>query len=209
MNRMHIVSMAAACCAAVVFGACERDVDEEPAPVDQPEAVEQIDEPDEPSVDEPDDPADDPRRERADEADRQLRQTLMGRVMEVAEQEGFEAAVDVCHEEAMPLTEQVGEEYDVAIGRVSDRLRNPDNTGEKWVWEMIEEADGEAHYRANDQLRAVKPIHIAQPCTNCHGATDELADGVLEQIEAHYPEDEATGYEAGDLRGWVWVEVPE
>ena len=151
----------------------------------------------------------DPRREIADTADRELRQTLMGRVMEVADSDGFAAAVDVCNEEAVPLTEEVGQEHGVEIGRVSDQLRNPDNTGPDWVWPMIEEADGQAHYEAGEQFRAVKPIRLAEGCTNCHGTEDQLADGVAEQLAEHYPDDEATGYEPGDLRGWVWVEVPE
>jgi len=31
---------------------------------------------------------------------------------------------------------------------------------------------------------------------------------VREQLSTHYPDDAATGYQAGDLRGWFWVEVP-
>ena len=138
-----------------------------------------------------------------------LRQRLMGRVMEVVEEEGAAAAVDVCHEVAIPMTEEIGQEYDVDIGRVSDRLRNPDNTAGDWVWSMIEEADDEPHYASNDTFQAVKPVEVAQPCTNCHGDTDELAEGVPEAIDAHYPDDEATGYDVGDVRGWVWVEVPD
>ncbi len=187
--------------------ACDDEEDQEIEPVADYEGVEGLDEAD----DEPthvDDPADDPRREVADEADQQLRQRLMGRVMEVAQDEGFDAAVDVCHDEAIPLTEEVGEEYEVEIGRIADRLRNQENVGHDWVWSMVEEADGEPHYAANDEFRAVKPIELAQPCTNCHGETDELAEGVPELLDEHYPEDQAIGYDVGDLRGWVWVEVP-
>lgn len=187
-------------------------LDEDPAEADQADETDQpdqVDQGDEVEQQEDEQALDDPRREIADDADQALRQRLMGRVMEVAQEDGFPAAVDVCHDEAEPLTEQVGQEYDVEIGRVADRLRNPDNVGDDWVWEMIEDADGEPHYEADDELRAVKPIELAQPCVNCHGETDELAEGVPEAIAAHYPEDEATGYEVGDLRGWVWVQVPE
>ena len=209
----RLVAVAAA--AALLVAGCDRDDEEvEPVADDYYQAVEQADEqPDQPDeAEQPDEEAeadpDDPRRETADEADQQLRQRLMGRVMEVAEEDGFDAAVDVCHDEAMPLTEEVADEFDVAIGRVSDRLRNPDNRGEEWVWSMIEEADDEPHYAANEQFRAVKPIEVAEPCVSCHGETDQLAEGVAEQLEEHYPEDEATGYDIGDIRGWVWVEVP-
>lgn len=202
-NRWAILLMGALMVGAV---GCDREAEE----TDEDEQVEQHDDTIQQTGDpeEVDAPEDDPRRETADEADQQLRQTLMGRVMEVAQEDGFAEAVDVCHDEAIPLTEEVAQEFDVRIGRVSDQLRNPDNTGEEWVWSMIEAADGEPHYEANDDFRAVKPIEIAEPCTNCHGDTGQLAEGVAEQLEAHYPQDEATGYDVGDLRGWVWVQVP-
>lgn len=150
----------------------------------------------------------DEQRATADKADQLLRTRLMGRVMETAKAEGFPAAVNVCHGEAGPITEGVGEELGVRIGRVADRLRNPENTGPDWVAPLIEEADGKAHYVAHEEsLRAVKPIALGQPCLNCHGQTSELAEGVAEALAEHYPDDKATGYEAGDLRGWVWVEV--
>lgn len=191
----------------VVLVGCDDDDDEPTERVANDEAVEGLEEAEEAEPAEADASKEDPRRERADEADRALRQRLMGRVMEVANEEGFAAAVDVCHDEAGPLTEEIGDAFDVTIGRVSDQLRNPDNTGQDWVWSMIEEADGQAHYEANDELRAVKPIELAEGCVNCHGNADELADGVPELLEERYPDDEAIGYAVGDLRGWVWVEV--
>ena len=207
MKRVKLWIISSLIVAMAVFG-CERDTDDaEPAPQEKPAPEAAVDDEEE-AAEKAVDPQDDPRRQVADEADQKLRQTLMGRVMGVAQQEGFAAAVDVCHDEAIPLTEEVGEEFGVEIGRVADRLRNPDNVGHDWVWEMIEEADGQAHYAANDQFRAVKPIPLAEGCLNCHGQQDELAEGVAELLAERYPDDEATGYEVGDLRGWVWVEVP-
>lgn len=152
----------------------------------------------------------DVRRVKADEADQMLRQRLMGKVMATVKEEGFVAAVNVCHGEAEPITKAVGEEMNVKIGRVSDRLRNPKNVGPDWVEELIETADGEAHYAVQDDVfRAVKPLPIAENCLKCHGQTDELAEGVASALDQYYPDDQATGYELGDIRGWVWVEVPE
>ncbi len=214
-SALHWKTLVAAT-SVIAFAGCDRDAEEEPLePVGNYEAVEGLEETDEAEVtDEADDeealaPEDDPRRETVDEADQQLRQRMMGRVMEVAEEDGFDAAVHICHDEAEPITEEVAEEFDVEIGRVADRLRNPDNVGHDWVWEMIDEADGDPLYAANDEFRAVKPIELGQGCVNCHGETDQLAPGVADILDTHYPEDEATGYEPGDLRGWVWVEVPE
>jgi len=150
----------------------------------------------------------DARRETADKADLMLRQRLMGKVMKTVKDEGFVSAVTVCHGEAEPMTREVGEEMNVKIGRVSDRLRNPNNVGPDWVAPLIAKADGKASYAVEgDALHVVKPLHIAENCLNCHGQTDQLAEGVAEALQKHYPKDKATGYKLGDIRGWVWVEV--
>jgi hypothetical protein len=45
-------------------------------------------------------------------------------------------------------------------------------------------------------------------CVNCHGPRDALAPGVAEILDAEYPDDRATGYRPGDLRGLVRVSIP-
>ncbi len=175
------------------------------APNDEPTPD---DEPDTPQGSASDEPEADPRLEIAQAADRKLRQTLMGRVQEVMGEDGPAAAVDICHKEAIPITEDIADEFGVAIGRISDQPRNPDNTGEDWVWSMIDTAGGEARMEANDTFRRITPIELADGCTTCHGQQDDIPQEVAEIVSTHYPNDQATGYEPGDLRGWVWVEVP-
>jgi len=50
-----------------------------------------------------------------------------------------------------------------------------------------------------------KPITIAMPsCLKCHGSSGkEIDTKTLEIIRKNYPEDQATGYKEGDLRG-MW-----
>ena len=190
----------------MLAGACERPQEdaqgpEEPAPEPAaPEIAEEDEsEEDSPMLD---------LEQTAQAADRALRQRLLGRVMEVVESDGLPAAVTVCHEEAIPLTTQVGEEFDVSIGRVSDRLRNPDNIPPAWAAEMIESADEEAQTQDVDDVhRRVSPLHIGAPCLNCHGAREDIAPDVLTVIDELYPDDRATGYAESQLRGWVWVEA--
>ena len=45
-------------------------------------------------------------------------------------------------------------------------------------------------------------------CLQCHGKVDDLAPEVRDVLAKNYPQDRATGFAAGDLRGWFWVEVP-
>lgn len=52
----------------------------------------------------------------------------------------------------------------------------------------------------------VEPILTQPLCLTCHGKV--LAPEVAARIRELYPEDEAVGFEVGDLRGVFWVELP-
>ncbi|RVU45798.1 DUF3365 domain-containing protein [Lujinxingia sediminis] len=147
--------------------------------------------------------------ERAEAARKALASTLMGRVMGVVQEKGAPAAVEVCHSEAGPLTAEVGEEHGVRIGRFSEKLRNADNQPPPWAAAVANEA-GEPRVGVGPQqeLAVLSPIRIAAPCLTCHGDRESLAPQVARAIAEYYPEDRATGYAEGDLRGWFWVEVP-
>ncbi len=119
-------------------------------------------------------------------------------------------AIDVCRLEAPALAAEHSKEG-VRIGRSSHRLRNPANSGPVWVREAI------AAWLEDPQDRAprtvsldagregyVEPILTQPLCLACHGSS--LDPAVAEALAAHYPNDEATGFEAGDLRGAAWVE---
>nr|MCU0872718.1 DUF3365 domain-containing protein [Pirellulaceae bacterium] len=45
-------------------------------------------------------------------------------------------------------------------------------------------------------------------CMLCHGPKDQILTEVREALATHYPADQATGFQTGDLRGWFWVTVP-
>lgn len=154
--------------------------------------------------------APDPRQETAMAAIFDLRDTLLARVMTVARAEGFPAAVAVCYDEAIPLTEEIAQKHGVALGRTSDKLRNPDNNTPSWLSDLTPHASEGPYFTIADsgELRGVAPIRLAEACTHCHGQADKLADGVSAELARLYPNDQATGYAAGDLRGYFWVEVP-
>ena len=68
----------------------------------------------------------------------------------------------------------------------------------------------EPTYRSgpDGELGALLPIQLLTTCVLCHGTEADLAEGVQEALAVHYPDDEATGFAPGDLRGWFWMEVP-
>ena len=155
-------------------------------------------------------PKEDPAAARAAEARDALSARMMGRVMEAVKAGGHASAVKACNEDAPKITAAVAEEFGVNIGRTAERVRNPDNAPPEWVAERIRDRpETPIHAREQDgTLRALFPIFLAEPCLACHGKPEELAPGVAEALAEHYPNDRATGFSVGDLRGWLWVEVP-
>ena len=135
-----------------------------------------------------------------------LKKALQGAVSESS----FGGAVGFCQEAAPKLASEVSEEEGVEIGRTSHKLRNPENAPPEWAKETVEakEADKYVFRGPEGELGYLHPIELGGLCVNCHGPRDKLSSKVTEMLEKHYPEDEATGFEVGDLRGWFWVEVP-
>ena len=137
-------------------------------------------------------------------------QRLMGTVMSAAQESGFDGAIEVCKQEAQPIAKEIEENRKVRIGRTSNQLRNPENRAPLWMEELLP-SDSEELFVAlesNGTLGVGIPIFLAAPCMNCHGVTEVLAEGVPQALDRLYPDDQAIGYNKGDLRGWFWVEVP-
>jgi len=159
-------------------------------------------------------PADDPtqasRRDAAAAARDQLASSLLAELSAALTEGGPKQAIDVCRTRAPALATQVAEQKRVRIGRTSTRLRNPGNTAPAWATAHVGGAAAEPAFFTGpeQQLGALYPIRLLPQCVQCHGPADQLAPAVREALQQHYPDDRATGFAAGDLRGWFWVEVP-
>ena len=128
-------------------------------------------------------------------------------------QKGPLDAISVCKDQAPAIAESLSPEG-IQMGRTSHRLRNPDNLAPEWVDTVLQTYLGEEPGRAprlvtlpNDRLGYVEPIATQPLCLVCHGKS--LAPDVAAHIAEAYPEDQATGFAAGDLRGVFWVEYPD
>lgn len=138
-----------------------------------------------------------------------LGQRLSQRLTTTIQSEGIVAAVRVCSEEAPQIAAEISEQYDLNVGRTSFQVRNPDNApppqwAQPWV-EAREPGPATLIHNEDQQLAELAPIHMAGLCTNCHGARAELDEDLLAALDAAYPEDQATGFEEGELRGWFVV----
>jgi hypothetical protein len=149
-------------------------------------------------------------KRRAQDAAQAMGGRLLGELEAALDESGPVGAIAVCQDRAPVIGRQTGEEHGVAIGRTSFRLRNPSNTPPEWAMPYVDERVDEKVFVASSdgRLGALLPIHLKAPCTMCHGPAGQIAGEVQAAVAEHYPEDSATGFEEGDLRGWFWVEVP-
>lgn len=148
-------------------------------------------------------------RSRAQAAAQALGARLLDRLQE-ALSAGPGAGIEVCNAEAAGLTEAVGREHGVRIGRTAQRLRNPANAPPPWAAAHVGASGDAPRFEplADGGLRALLPIRLQPLCVTCHGPEAQLAPEVRQVLAVRYPDDRATGFAPGDLRGWVWVEVP-
>lgn len=101
----------------------------------------------------------------------------------------------------------------VVMGRSSHKLRNPENTPPQWLSGSLNRfAEGEQQGPLVIELEDgrygyAEPIATQGMCLTCHG--EALAPEISARISEAYPEDQATGFREGDLRGVFWVEFPK
>ena len=150
-----------------------------------------------------------------------LMANLMTTLQEKIASEGPAAAIAYCRLEALPLTAQVAEEFPSVknVRRTSVRVRNPANAPdptdrsvlEEWLMTWNPAAPPRPvikEFTAGDgtrELRYYRPVPVMATCLACHGNGDDIAPDVRAAIGRDYPQDKATGFKEGDLRGAIVV----
>jgi hypothetical protein len=142
-----------------------------------------------------------------------LKRELLTALQDALARDGPEDAIDVCRLRAPEIAARASGP-EVRVGRTSDRLRNPANAPAPWMRPLLEA------YRSDPQDRSPRVVHlpdgrvgyaepiVVQPlCLACHG--EALAPALRARLAERYPEDRATGYRAGELRGLVYAEFAE
>jgi len=135
----------------------------------------------------------------------------------IAEQ-GPASAIEVCRDEAPRIATRLSEEHGVVVSRTALKVRNPGNAPRPWQRAGLESfqkrlADGAKaetleffETQPDGSARYLKAIVTASLCTVCHGET--LAPDIQRALKTYYPQDQATGFKAGDLRGAFSIEWP-
>lgn len=139
----------------------------------------------------------------------ELFKRLSGKLMSVMSEKGPVAAIEVCQVEAKSMAMEVGEAASVKIGRTGVRLRNTDNVPPSWAQKLVADRTETPVFArlSNDHAAALLPIKLQAQCLMCHGPSEALAPDVKEKLASLYPQDRATGFSEGELRGWFWVEL--
>lgn len=144
---------------------------------------------------------------------------LLGELTRALADGGPVAAFDACGAAAPAIADRVAAAHGLAeIGRTALRVRNPANAAdeferamfERWLagtepgdaYEVVARADG------GHELRWMRPIRLQAMCVQCHGTPEQIAPATRAALAERYPDDAATGFAPGDLRGAISVRVP-
>lgn len=138
---------------------------------------------------------------------------LSGNLKSAMAMGGLEHAVSYCNVNAMPLTDSLSNHFNVTIKRVSAQYRNPKNKPDSL--EMYYLVDYKRGLLNGKELQPVfdesgargrffAPILTKELCVSCHGLPgNEISESLYADIKKLYPDDQAIGFKAGDLRG-MW-----
>lgn len=150
---------------------------------------------------------------RATEAFKDFGEKLKRELQEAIAAGGPVNAVNVCYEVAPKLAEENSLKHGFEMGRSSHRLRNSGNVPLPAVAGYLEkyaQAGAQAPVEAFEEGGSwivVAPI-VAQPlCLTCHGDASTFSPELKSALAAKYPDDKATGFKAGDLRGVFWARI--
>lgn len=146
--------------------------------------------------------------------------TLSGRLGQAIQQGGVTAALDICSTQAIPLTEASGKKFGVTVARVSHKPRNLNNSANTEELGIIK--NYVAALAKSQPIKPVvlekvgqapivyAPILLVMPvCLKCHGAVNsQIQPKDYAQIRKLYPQDQAVGFNMGELRGLWKVTFP-
>ena len=141
-----------------------------------------------------------------------LRQVLVSTM----QQNGPIAAISVCNTAAPAIASQHSNST-WQISRSALKTRNPDNQPDEWLRNALlnfeqRKLNGEPIAKIEHQTQRsdgwyfIKAIPTQKACLACHGS--DIAPEVAKKIATLYPNDQATDFKLGDIRGAFVVKKP-
>jgi len=130
---------------------------------------------------------------------------------------GPEGAISVCRDMSPKVASEISQQTGWKIKRVSLKARNDSRAApDAWEKSALDDFDkraaaGESPAQLEkgeiigNEYRYVKALPVKTLCLSCHGPVDHLSTAVKSALAKHYPNDLATGYSVGQIRGAISV----
>lgn len=155
------------------------------------------------------------------EATQPLLAKVVGTVKEGLNTSTPHQTVDVCREKLPGMVKEIREKTGWNIRRVSLKTRNAERgTPDEWEARVLADFDKRAAAgEKRDQIEAgeifttpegrvfryMKALPVQEACLNCHGDAANLTPELKDKLTRLYPNDKATGYQLGQIRGALTV----
>lgn len=141
-----------------------------------------------------------------------LFQRLSGELASALINGGPAAAVVICKNRAPAIAAEIQAASGVDIERTALRVRSPTNAPDEWematMRSFIARRDAGEEWVAMSatriegrQLHWMRPIPLGGMCATCHGDPASFTQDTRLALREAYPDDQATGFKPGELRG--------
>lgn len=140
---------------------------------------------------------------------------LKGELAAAIKTDGAANAVSLCQTISPDISTVLTDESGFEVSRTALKLRNPENAPSPWELEVLNAFQDKAgagtdlakleHYaelttpEGDRVFRYMKAIPTSDMCLACHGT--DIKPDVRAELTRYYPDDKATGYRLGELRG--------
>ena len=136
---------------------------------------------------------------------------------------GMVAAIAACNDKAPKMAQAMSAKTGWAIRRVSLKNRNPKAVPDAWERAVLIEFDRDVAAGADPAtlekfeivemgnqrvFRYMKALPTQPLCLSCHGSATEIMPQVKAKLHELYPDDKATGYRVGEVRGAITIKRP-
>ena len=162
-------------------------------------------------------------KQEAKDAIMKLKSTLQTQLKANLKKGGPLQAANFCSRKAQAITHEINVSFakETTVHRTSLHYRNSENSPKSDEREVLEamQKDFDAGKTLpnlivkkiyDDTYKVYKPIYINKGvCLKCHGDISTLDKNAYSAIKENYPQDKATGYKMGDLRGAFVVKIVE
>lgn len=149
---------------------------------------------------------------------------VVGAMQKAVAEKGVVEAIPVCKDTAPKLIQEVRDSTGWSIKRVSSKARNPERATPD-AWESATLAELEQKLAAGTKadalekgeiveeggktyFRYAKALPAGEVCLSCHGPAENLDPALKAKLKEVYPNDQATGYHLGQIRGILSVKRP-